>query len=143
MPRSHRQRARRHTAPLVLLVAAILVGCGAELPVSLTQPQLDACDYHHLAQQRFDVLVGALREDLKAGDPVAVVLSYEAPMAEAAELLPEGDEAAQVPLLLASSYKEFLFALGAARDGDGELARYYAESFVTVVHASPGASAGC
>jgi hypothetical protein len=136
-------RPRLHFALFVLLATAVVGGCGAELPVSLTQPQLDACDYHHLAQQRFDVLVGALREDLKAGDPVAVVLSYEAPMAEAAELLPQGDEAAQVPLLLASSYKEFLFALIAARNGDGELARYYAETFVTVVHASPGASAGC
>jgi len=137
------QRIRRRSA-LALLALPLLVGaCGAELPVSLTQPQLDACDYHHLAQQRFDVLVAALREDLKAGDPVDVVLRYEDAMAEAAELLPEGDEAAQVPLLLASSYKEYLFALLAAREGDGELARQYAESFVTVVHAAPGASAGC
>lgn len=135
-----------HLSPrsVALFALPLLLGaCGAELPVSLTQPQLDACDYHHLAQQRFDVLVGALREDLKAGDPVDVVLRYEDAMAEAAELLPQGDEAAQVPLLLASSYKEYLFALMAAREGDGELARRYAESFVTVVHAAPGASAGC
>lgn len=136
-------RFRRRSALALIVLTLLLGACGAELPVSLTQPQLDACDYHHLAQQRFDVLVGALREDLKAGDPVDVVLRYEDAMAEAAELLPEGDEAAQVPLLLASSYKEYLFALMAARAGDGELARQYAESFVTVVHASPGASAGC
>ena len=135
------RRSARAT-PVMLLVPLILAACGAELPVSLTKT-LDACDYHQAAQRRFDILVSELREDLKAGDPVDVVLSYETAMSEAAELLPQGDEADQVPLVLASSYKEYLFALGAAREGDGELARQYAESFVTVVHAAAGASFGC
>ncbi len=122
--------------------ALLLVACGAKLPVSLTQSP-DACDYHNAAQRRFDALVGALRADLQAGDPIEVVLRYEEPMAEAAELLPEGDEADQVPLVLVASYKEYLFALIAAREGDAEHARQYAESFVVVVRAAEGASSGC
>ncbi len=133
---------RRPLTFALFSTALLLVACGAELPVSLTQSP-DACDYHHAAQRRFDALVGALRADLQAGDPIEVVLRYEEPMAEAAELLPEGDEADQVPLVLVSSYKEFLFALVAPREGDAEHARQYAESFVVVVHAAEGASAGC
>ena len=125
-----------------LLVFVLIVGaCGAALPVSLVQ-QPHACDYYHAAQRRFDALVTSMQQDLQSGDPVAAVLRYETAIAEAADLLPVGDDADQVPLVLVSSYKEYLIALKFARDGDAELPRRYAETFVLVIQASAGAAAG-
>lgn len=139
-PRIRRSRGPRCLASLGLFVL-ILGACGTALPVSLVQ-EPHACDYYHAAQRRFDALVTSMQQDLQSGDPVAAVLRYESAMAEAADLMPVGDDADQVPLVLVSSYKEYLIALKFAHDGDPELARRYAETFVLVIHASAGAAAG-
>ena len=126
---------RLHPFASLLAGLVVLLGaCGAELPVSLVKTEADACDYYHAARRNFQALAEAMGGELASSDdPIAVVLRYEAGMAAAAEMLPKDEQASQVPLLLTSSYKEYLFALISAREGYAEIARYYAESFVIVV----------
>ena len=73
-------RAHGYLTALALLLGA----CGAELPVSLVKAEPDACDYHFVAERRFDPLVSLLHAELQGGaDPIATVLRYEAEMAAA------------------------------------------------------------